>query len=273
MLKFVASLRFRQIWHMYELTLEKYQGPLDKLLELVLEKKLEISEVSLAEVTADFLSYINKLAALEESRASLSPRLRESEAGAPEGREDGRANPTVIADFLVVASKLVLIKSKNLLPSLALSEEDEEDVRLFEVRLKIYAEFKNAQKLIKEKWNDYPKMAAREFLSATNAAFYPPKKTTGEGLALVIAKIVGDFEKIMRPVQKIKIEIINLKEKIEEIFRKLASSPVGFDSLKKNGGKSELVVIFLAILHLIKSQLVSVEQTSNFGDIRIAKKA
>jgi len=75
------------------------------------------------------------------------------------------------------------------------------------------------------------------------------------------------------PVKRIKIEIINLKEKIEEVLRKLTSSPVGLNSFNKGGGKSELVVIFLAILHLIKSQLVSVEQTSNFGDIRIAKKA
>ncbi len=233
---------------MYELTLEKYQGPLDKLLELVLEKKLEITEVSLAEVTADFLSYLEKL-------------------------EEERADPTVIADFLVIASKLVLIKSKNLLPSLVLNEEDEEDVRLFEMRLKIYAEFKNAQRLIKEKWNEYPQMAAREFLSTTSASFYPPQKVTGKDLYSALAKIVGDFEKIMMPVKRIKIEIINLKEKIEEVFRKLTSSPVGLNSFNKGGSKSELVVIFLAILHLIKSQLVSVEQTSNFGDIRIAKKA
>ena len=229
---------------MYELTLEKYQGPLDKLLELVLDKKLEITEVSLAEVTADFLSYLEKLA-------------------------EERADPSVIADFLVVASKLVLIKSKNLLPSLVL----EEDVRLFETRLKIYAEFKNAQRLIKEKWNDYPQMAAREFLSTANVSFYPPKKVTGKDIYSALANIVGDFQKIMMPVKRIKIEIINLKEKIEEVLRKLTSSPVGLNSFNKGGGKSELVVIFLAILHLIKSQLVSVEQTSNFGDIRIAKKA
>ncbi|MFH0712834.1 MAG: segregation/condensation protein A [Candidatus Jorgensenbacteria bacterium] len=233
---------------MYELSLEKYRGPLDKLLELVLEKKLEISEVSLAEVTADFLGYLGKL-------------------------EEERVNPTVITDFLVVASKLVLIKSKNLLPSLDLNQEEEEDIRLFEVRLKIYAEFKNAQKLIKENWNDYPRMAAREFLSTTSASFYPPQKVAGKDLYSALAKIVGDFEKIMMPVKRIKIEIINLKEKIEEVFRKLTSNPVGLESLKKGGGKSELVVIFLAILHLIKSQLVHVEQTSNFGDIRIARKS
>ncbi len=231
----------------YELALEKYQGPLDKLLELVLDKKLEIAEISLAEVTADFLDYLKKL-------------------------EEEHADPTLIIDFIIVASKLVLIKSKNLLPTLQLDEEEEEDVRTLELRLKIYAEMKNAQKLIRERWDDFPQMATREFLSAIGVAFYPPKKVTKKDLALSIIKIAGELEKLMKPVKTIKIKIINLKEKIEEIVKKLTSSPVGFNSLKDKGTKSELVVLFLAILHLIKAQLVYVEQSGNFGEITIAKK-
>jgi len=247
MLKFVPSLRFRQIWHMYELTLEKYQGPLDKLLELVLEKKLEIAEISLAEVTADFLDYLRKL-------------------------EEEQAHPTVIADFIIVASKLVLIKSKNLLPSLQLDEEEEEDVRNLELRLKIYAEIKKTQQLVKDRWNDFPQVATREFLKVSEPAFYPPDKITGANLKSALARILGEFEKMMKPVKTIKTEIINLKKKIEEVVRKLTSNPVGFGSLKENGTKAELVVLFLAVLHLIKAQLVNVEQPSNFGEITIAKK-
>ena len=100
---------------LYELKLETYQGPLDKLLELVEGKKLEITKISLADVTADFLNFLKKL---------------ESEG----------ANHSLIADFLVVASKLILIKSKVLLPALTLSEEEESDIHDLEARLKIYAE-------------------------------------------------------------------------------------------------------------------------------------
>ena len=98
----------------YELSLEYYKGPLDKLLELVEEKKLEITQISLAEVTADFLNYLKTL-------------------------DESRANHSLIADFLVVASKLVLIKSKMLLPSLPLDEEEESDIRNLEERLKLFA--------------------------------------------------------------------------------------------------------------------------------------
>lgn len=231
----------------YELNLERYSGPLDKLLELVLEKKMEITEISLAEVTADFLDYLRKL-------------------------EEENADPGIITDFLVVASKLVLIKSKNLLPSLELNEEEEEDVRAFELRLKIYAEFKKAQKLVKEKWNDFPQMASREFLSATGPAFYPPEKITEKDLVLSLSRILGEFEKVMKPVQKIKIEIINLKEKIEEVFKKLTASPVGLNHFKEKGTRAELVVLFLAVLHLIKAQIVHVEQADNFGEITIARR-
>lgn len=231
----------------YELALASYRGPLDKLLELVLEKKLEITEVSLAEVTADFLKYLEKL-------------------------EKARADPALITDFLVVASKLVLIKSKNLLPSLEFSEEEETDIRAFEERLKIYAEFKNAQKLIKEKWSILPQMMAREFLMAGAPAFYPPKKITKKELYLALAKVLGEFEKIFKPAKAIKIKIINLKEKIEEILKELTAKPVGFNELRSKKKRSEVVVIFLAILHLIKDQLVYVEQNRHFGEIKIAKK-
>ena len=85
----------------YELTLEAYQGPLDKLLELVEAKKMEVTEISLAEVTADFLDYLKKLEAENVSQ-------------------------TLLADFLVIASKLIFIKSKILLPSLFAGEEETE---------------------------------------------------------------------------------------------------------------------------------------------------
>ncbi len=231
----------------YELTLERYQGPLDKLLELVEEKKLAITEISLAEVTADFLNYLEKL-------------------------EKEHSDPTLISDFLVVASKLVLIKSKILLPTLELNEEEEEDIRTFEKRLLLYAELKKAKNIIKEKWNVFPQMASREFLSTIGAAFYPPKNLTAEDLALAFSKIFREFEKVMKPVKTIKIEMINLKEKIEEILKKITSKkPVELNNLRSEGSRSELIVLFLAILHLIKAQLIYVEQAGHFSEIKITK--
>ncbi len=71
----------------YELKLEKFSGPLEKLLELIEERKLAVSEVSLAQVTDDFLKYLKTLT-------------------------DAHADLRMIADFIVTASRLILIKSK-----------------------------------------------------------------------------------------------------------------------------------------------------------------
>ncbi|MEK7162430.1 MAG: segregation/condensation protein A, partial [Patescibacteria group bacterium] len=96
----------------YELKLENYQGPLQKLLELIEEKKMEITIINLAEVTSSFFEYLKKLEALGMDHSLL-------------------------ADFLVIASKLLLIKSKVLLPSLPLTEEEESDIRGLESQLKL----------------------------------------------------------------------------------------------------------------------------------------
>ena len=75
----------------YQVKLQQFAGPLDKLLQLIEERNLDITQVNLAEVTADFLSYVKNL--------------------------EQKTAPGIVADFLVVAAKLVLIKSKILLPN------------------------------------------------------------------------------------------------------------------------------------------------------------
>lgn len=230
----------------YELVLNDYKGPLDKLLELVEEKKLEITRISLAEVTADFLKYLKKI-------------------------EAEHADHGLIADFLSVASRLILIKSKVLLPALELTAEDESDIGNLEARLKIYAELKGAGKLIKSLWSEYPKIGAREFLSGLPPSFYPPGKLKKDHLSSSLDRIVEELQRFLKPVETLKIEVINLKTKIEEVFKKLTETPRGFRELQKGNSRSELVVLFLAVLHLIKEQLVHVEQESHFADIQIKK--
>ncbi len=231
---------------MYELSFEYYKGPLEKLLELIEEKKLEVTTVSLAEVTGGFFDYLGKL-------------------------EEAGAGNFVIADFLSVASKLLLIKSKFVLPSLVLSEEEEEDIQGLEKRLKVYQEFKQAKVYIKEMWRANEVMMTREFLKGMAQSFYPPKSCKASDFETALKRIIAEMEKFLKPVVKIRNEMINLKKKIEEVFSHLAESPVRFNDLHGGGGKKEVVVLFLAILHLIKEQLVRVEQEGRFSDIMVAK--
>lgn len=229
----------------YDLELDYYKGPLDTLLELIEEKKMEITTVNLAEVTTDFLKYVETLEA--------------------QGRRD------TIADFLVVASKLILLKSKVLLPTLPLSEEEESDIQSLEARLKLYQELKQAQVLIKEKWNIYPQMAEREFLMSMDTFFFPPTKLSVAALRGAIGKVSGELEKILRPVAVVKSEIIHLKHKIQEIIDRISDIPFSFGDMHKGRTRGEVVVLFLAILHLIKDQIIDVAQEHHFDDMIVAK--
>lgn len=230
----------------YELSLEAYRGPLDKLLELVEAKKLEITEISLAEVTADFLDYLKEL-------------------------ETEKIDQMLLADFLAIASKLILIKSKILLPSL-IAEEEEAEIQDLETRLRLYQEIKKVMILVKKEWQPLPQIWSREYLAGLGPVFYPPSQINPGILQQALDRIFADFEKIFKPIAVVKKEIINLKAKIEEIIKKLTENPISFQKLSQNHSREELIVLFLAVLHLIKEQLILVEQPEHFEEITIAKK-
>lgn len=229
----------------YTLTLEHFQGPLDKLLELVEEKEFDINFVNLAKVTGGFLKYITTLEREEISN-------------------------TVLADFLVVASKLILLKSKMLIPTLELSDEEEQDVHQLEIQLKTYRTIKEAQNHVKSHWNVVPVMRHREFLMNNKAVFYPPRLTSHD-LYKAFTTVVEEIGKF-KPIEFVRTEIINLQNKIEELLQRITEKPTSLAHLRKENSKKELIALFLAILHLLKDEVVSVEQQHSFGDIVVAKK-
>ena len=230
----------------YELSLEHYQGPIAKLLDLIEEKKLEITLVNLADVTGSFFDYLRKLEAEHKDHS-------------------------LVADFLVIASKLLLIKSKVLLPTLPLTDEEESDIKNLELRLRLYQELKKAQVHVKDGWRPAPVLMTREFMMAKAPAFYPPAKVGPEELKKGLQNLIGEIEKFLRPVVRIKNEIVNLRAKIEEIFSRLTSAPTKFGNLRSGKAKGEIVVLFLAILHLIREQLISADQSGQFEEITIVK--
>lgn len=229
----------------YDLALDNYKGPLQKLLELIEEEKLEITSVSLAQVTAGFLDYLNHLTTPPHS--------------------------ALLADFLAVASKLVLIKSKVLLPSIELSEEEEGDIHDLTLRLKLYQQFKLAEKNIKGNWRNWPVFWSREFLASTEPFFYPSPNLTAPALLENLKRVLVELERFAAPREKIESKIIDLKRKIEEILSRLTRNPLSFASLGGHKNKDEVIVMFLAILQLVKDQLILAEQNSHFGEIAISK--
>jgi len=228
----------------YEVRLTKFQGPLEKLLELIEEKKLQINEISLAAVTADFLKY------LEESKPDYG----------------------VLADFISIASKLILVKSKSLLPGIELTEEEEGDIKDLAHRLELYKEFKAARAHFEILWKSKSVSRARMYMGTldTLRVFYPGNRVTTENLLASANRIFESLEKISKETETIKDKIVTLEEKIKEVISRVKDlGETSLNKLSETKNKSEIVVIFLAILHLAREQLIHLEQDAHFSDIMI----
>lgn len=228
----------------YEVQLEKFEGPLDLLLQLIEKDKLDISSVSLAQVTQQYLNYIeNNL----------------------------EVDPEEVVDFLVIATKLLLLKSKILLPEI----EDEEEESSLEQQLKIYKEFVDAAKVIKEKidsnkylfTNDVPPIKIKK-------VFTPPKDLVTDNLRELFNTVIQRLEPIFILPKSVMEKTISLHDKIGQIKNILSSrSKISFHTLIKAAeSKTEVIVGFLAMLELVKQQEIMVKQEGAFGDIIIERK-
>ena len=239
----------------YELSLEKYRGPLDKLLELIEEKKLEIAEISLAEVTHDFLKYLKTLEKVEAA---------------------------ILAEFIAIASRLILIKSRTLLPNLVLSAEEESEIKDLASRLKLYQELKPAMKTLILMWQKKNIAFSRPyFLSlrsggsrAASEFFYPGKELNLAVLSVSLQKIFETFKNLELETGTIKEKIISMEEKVKELVGRLVHEvEISFKDLSSSKSLEEIVAVFLAILHLANDRLISLEQKTHFSDIIIRKQS
>lgn len=234
---------------MLKIKLEQFEGPLSLLIKLIEKEEMDVTKVSLASVADQFVSYV-----------------RNSEAIKPEE----------VADFLVVAARLLLIKSKALLPYLY--PEEEEEIEEFEKQLKMYKEFIQAAKKIEKKIGKKKFMFAREFnrKAALNLEknFSPPKKLKKQDLKECYSLLLSRLQ----PPEKLEegtIENkINIDDKIYTIQQIIAQRiKVSFNAVLDNArNKTEIIVSFLAALELMRQREVVLTQESMFGEIFIKKR-
>ena len=239
----------------YELRLDQYVGPLNKLLELIEEKKLEVTEISLAEVTHDFLKYLKTLEKVEAA---------------------------ILAEFIAIASRLILIKSRTLLPNLVLTEEEESEIKDLEARLKIYQELKPAMKTLALLWQKQHIAFGRPYflslgsggLGAASEFFYPGKDLNLAALSASLQKIFETFKNLELETETIKEKIVSVEEKIKELVSRLVEeAEISFKNLSSSKSLEEVIAVFLAILHLAHERLISLEQKTHFSDIIIRKQS
>jgi segregation and condensation protein A len=227
---------------MYQVKTEKFEGPLDLLLQLIEREEMDISEISLAKITDEYIRHL-------------------------EGMDN--LDPTEMADFLVVAAKLLWIKSKAILPSL--QEPDEEGNDLAN-QLRLYKEFRDVSLLVHKMILKRRFTFVRERpLVAGEVFFNPPAWLTKEKLNQVLREILADLEPIVRLPRGIVKGAISIQEKIQEIRNMIAkNTELSFQSMiGKAKNKVEVIVNFLAVLELLKQKTVSATQNKLFGDINI----
>jgi len=226
----------------YELKIGGFNGPLDKLLELIESKELEITRLNLAEVTADFLEYVRSLTEMDSR---------------------------ILADFIAVAAQLILIKSHAILPRLQLSAEEEEGIEDLENRLRIYREFRSAENHIKNNWRRNSSYF-RDYLLQHPSGFYLTDEILPGDLHGHMEEIYKELHSFIPSTQERSIKLVSLEEKIEEMVNRVDKAMrTSFNDMAEGKERSEIVALFLALLHLIKSSVVNIKQDGLFSDIHI----
>src|SRR3989344_4589872 len=196
----------------FSIATEAYSGPLEALLNLIEERKLPISQINLAEVTDAYLAYVEKL-----------PELPLGET----------------AQFILVASTLLLIKSRTLLPTLTLSDDERESVQELERRLARYALIRKASRALRKEWGSAP---------------------------LLFAKRAPERTPVFSPAEV--APVLALEDVIKQVKARIASAlKAKFSELTRSRDKHETIVYFLAMLELVRSGSLSATQDKLFADI------
>ncbi|MBI3231477.1 MAG: segregation/condensation protein A [Candidatus Doudnabacteria bacterium] len=224
----------------------QFEGPLDLLLSLIEQRQLDITTIALAEVTEQFLQYIKQLESLD---------------------------PTTLADYLAIAAKLLVIKSKAILPSLEVEAEEEDAGVDLESKLILYKQFKEAAKLLK-RYDNRRKQAWTRFVSfEEKVSFFPDPNVTAKELHGAILRVLTSLKELDNlPKAKIK-EAISIQEKIghlKSVLSKQIETKLS-DLIKTAKDKNEVIITFLALLELVKQRIFTAHQEALFDEILITK--
>lgn len=230
----------------YHVQIEVFEGPLDLLLQLIEKEKLSITEVSLAKVTDQFLSYM--------SRREHIP-LAE------------------LSNFLSIAAKLILIKSRSLLPTLQFTDNEEESIEDLQLQLEIYALFKERAKILQGIFEQRSGFAVREEYLGLEKVYFPPKNIKVEDLHTALQEFVGTLEHAQNLPQETLQKILSLEKRIFDIQALIAKQgSIAFSQmLTGDNHKEEKIVSFLALLELVKQKFIFVEQSAHFREMNIQK--
>lgn len=234
----------------YRIKTEQFEGPLDLLLSLIEKRKLFIGDFSLAKVADDYIAHIRRFDAYPMND---------------------------VANFILVASTLVLIKSKTILPQLSLTVDEESDIDDLKRRLAMYEMFRNLSQHIK---NNFGKkiIFERSDRPEMQPVFAPDPRVTIVQINESIHSVVCALpKKIIIPHATVK-KIISIEEMMTRLSTRvtqaLKTSFTQFSRYQRGvkmpkEQRVEIIVSFLAMLELVKQGVVHVTQHEDCGDIDI----
>ena len=236
----------------YELRLDNFEGPLDLLCYLIDKNKMDIYKVSISDITDQYLKYL---------------------------KEQESLNLEIASEFLVMASTLLLIKSKGLLPK---AVEDEAELTEEELLRRIieYKKYKEISKVFKERITVYSKRLYKlpDKVELTKQHF--EVEYTQEDIVKKYKELLAKNEN-KKNEQAINIEKIavydtySVAEKVKDIFRELIrKQKFVFNKLFSisEKPKAEVVTAFTGVLELSRRNKITVEQKEIFGDILVEKR-
>jgi segregation and condensation protein A len=228
----------------FKVKTDAFEGPLDLLLSLIEKRKLLINDISLAQVTDDYIQHLQKYEKF------------------PIGDS---------ADFILVASTLLLIKSKSLLPDLSLTEEEEGNIQDLERRLKIYKKIKRLGKYIEERFGK-ELIFGRGEMRTIAPVFMPEKTIDREGVWSAIEEVLKNFPRKEAIPKATVRKVLSLEEMIKNLTERIKNSfKMSFHEFSKYGKeeKVNVIVSFLAMLELVKQGIINVTQESHGSDIHM----
>jgi segregation and condensation protein A len=227
---------------------EHFAGPLETLLDLIEKRKMSVSKVSLAEVCDGYLAYVEKLPELPLSETS---------------------------QFVLVASTLLLIKSRSLLPTVELSDDEEQSIEELEKRLQRLAVIRNAAKLLRRQWGKDPYVFARRAPDLTKAlgltrATFAPGEAKRETILAAAQKLINALPSVRKLGEAVVAPVLALEDVITNLKNRLSTAArARWSEMTRGASRGDKIVHFLAVLELVRHGSVSVTQDRLFSDILI----
>jgi len=220
-----------------------YEGPFEVLLDLIQERKLLVNELSLAQVTDDFIAHV---------------------------RGKGEFPMEEAAHFIAIAATLLLIKSKSLIPELELSEDEEEDMEDLKRRLAAYERVREAARELSRVFGKNVMVSRGE--RAPEPVFAPSRDLSQESLQKALVEALSALEKQEElPEARIR-SIVTIEEMMDRLTDRVQRAlKLSFKEFSGSvSERVEVIVSFLALLELVKQGIVEVSQPAAFSDITIS---